>query len=66
MLPWRPESASVALILDSCGVERRVETFRADVLNAVYFRRGLTSVTCTIGLTNDWIDGGQPRAKNGF
>ena len=33
---------------------------RADVLNAVYFRRGLT---CTLGLTNDLIDGGQLRAK---
>ena len=32
----------------------------ADFLNAVYFRRGLT---CTLGLTNDLIDGGQPRAK---
>ena len=28
--------------------------------NAVYFRPGLT---CTLGLTNDSIDGGQPRAK---
>ena len=28
--------------------------------NAVYFRRGLT---CTLGLTNDSIDGDQPRAK---
>ena len=37
--------------------------FRADILNAVYFRRGLT---CTVALTNDLIDGGQPRAKNGF
>ena len=27
---------------------------------AVYFRRGLT---CTLGLTNGLIDGGQPRAK---
>ena len=33
---------------------------RADFLNVVYFRRGLT---CTIGLTNDLIDGGQPTAK---
>ena len=33
---------------------------RADVLNAVYFRRGLT---CTLGLTNNLIDGGQPRVK---
>ena len=33
---------------------------RAGYLNAVYFRRGLT---CTLGLTNDLIDGGQPRAK---
>ena len=32
----------------------------ADFLNAVYFRRGLT---CTLVLTNDLIDGGQPRAK---
>ena len=35
----------------------------AGYINAVYFRRGLT---CTLGLTNDLIDGGQPRAKNGF
>ena len=28
--------------------------------NAVYFRRGRA---CTLGLTNDLIDGGQPRAK---
>ena len=32
---------------------------RADFLNADYFRRGLT---CTTGLANDLIDGGQPRA----
>ena len=36
---------------------------RADFLNADYFRRGLT---CTTGLANDLIDGGQPRAKNGI
>ena len=36
-------------------------TFRTHFLNAVYFRRGLK---CTLGwLTNDLIDGGQPRAK---
>ena len=35
----------------------------ANFLNAVYFRRGLT---CTLGLTADLIDGGQPRAKNTF
>ena len=35
----------------------------ADFLNAVYFRRGLTY---TVGLTNELIDGDQPRAKNGF
>ena len=35
-------------------------TLRADFLNAVYVRRGLT---CTLGLTNDLIDGDQPRAK---
>ena len=40
-----------------------VQNVRAGFLNAVYFRRGLT---CTIGLTNDLIDGGQLRAKNGF
>ena len=34
-----------------------------DFLNAVYFRR---SLTCTLGLTNDLIDSGQPRAKTGF
>ena len=36
---------------------------RANFLNAVYFRRGLT---WTLGFTNDLIDGGQPRAKNIF
>ena len=40
-----------------------LKSFGADFLNAVYFRRGLT---CTLGITNDLIDGGQPRAKNGF
>ena len=28
-----------------------------------FIGRGLT---CTLGLTNDLIDGDQPRAKNGF
>ena len=37
-----------------------LQTLWPSVLNAVYFRRGLT---CTTGLTNDLIDGGQPRAK---
>ena len=37
--------------------------YRTDVLNAVYFRQGLP---CTVGLTNNLIDGGQPRVKNGF
>ena len=32
----------------------------ADFLNAVYLRGDLT---CTVGLTNDLIDSGQPRAK---
>ena len=36
------------------------QTFKAEFLNAVYFRRGLT---CTLGLTKDLIDGGQPRVK---
>ena len=35
-------------------------TLRDDFLNAVYFR---WSLTCTLGITNDLIDGGQPRAK---
>ena len=35
----------------------KVLIFSADFLKAVYFRRG---PTCTIGLTNDLIDGGQP------
>ena len=35
-------------------------THRTDFLNAIYFRR---SLTCTLGLTNDVMDGGQPRAK---
>ena len=34
--------------------------YRVDFLNAVYFGQDLT---CTLGLTNDLIDGGQPRAK---
>ena len=36
------------------------QNFRAEFLNAVYFRQGLT---CTLGLTNNLMDGGQPRAK---
>ena len=35
----------------------------ADFVNAVFFRRGLT---CTLGLTNDLIEGGQLGTKNGF
>ena len=34
------------------------QTCRADFLKAVYFRR---SLMCSLGLTNDLIDGGQPR-----
>ena len=37
-----------------------VRSLKVDFLNAIYFIQGLT---CTIGLTNDLIDGGQPRAK---
>ena len=36
------------------------QTSWAGYLNVVYFRR---SLTCTLGLTNDLIDGGQPRTK---
>ena len=47
--------------------ERRERKHRGNNIkknkNAFYFRRGLT---CTLGLTNDLIDGGQPRTKNGF
>ena len=39
------------------------KTPRAEFLNAVYFRRGLT---CTIGLANNLIGGEQPRAKTCF
>ena len=39
------------------------KTHRAGYLNVVYFGQGLM---CTIGLMNNLIDGGQPRAKNGF
>ena len=45
------------------NLRHKLWTLRADFLNAVFFRQGLT---CTLGLTNDLIDGGQPRAKNGF
>ena len=38
------------------------ELLRADFLKAFYFRRGLT---CTLGLTNDLIDGGQPCKHSG-
>ena len=41
-------------------VEFTFETHRVEFLKAVYFRRGLK---CILGLTNDLIDGGQPRAK---
>ena len=37
-----------------------LKTLCADFLNTAYFRQGLT---CTLGLTNDLIDSGQPRAK---
>ena len=40
--------------------ENVAERFRANFLNAVHVRQ---SLTCTIGLANDLIDGGQPRAK---
>ena len=36
------------------------KTYWADFLNVVYFRQGLT---CTLELTKDLIDGGQPKAK---
>ena len=40
-----------------------LKTFSAEFLNAVYFRWGLANM-CTIRLTNDLIDSGQPRAKS--
>ena len=46
-----------------CAQSTRTKTLRTGYLIAVYFRRGLT---CTLGLTNDLTDGGQPRAKNCF
>ena len=53
----------MALVCSFTYLESLCCTHGANVLNTVYFRRGLT---CTLGLTNDLIDGGQPRAKNGF
>ena len=38
-----------------------MEDVKGRFLDAVYFRRGITR---TLGLTNDLIDGSQPRAKN--
>ena len=55
--------AKSALTRRETLVRETVKILRADFLNTAYFRRGLM---CTIGLTNDLIDGGQPRAKNGF
>ena len=49
---WEHSSKTVSKTLST--------TQWAEFLNAVYFRRGLT---CTFGLTNDLIDGGQPRAE---
>ena len=46
---------NVLIIATACAT-----TERADFLSAVYIRRG---VTCTLGLTNDLIEGSQPRAK---
>ena len=46
----------------ACVVREPACCLRVDFINAVYFR----GLTCTLGLSNDFIDGGQPRAKNGF
>ena len=64
-LLWNKRSCRTDLLLAGEHVIRmRSLGFVGPVfLNAVYFRRGLT---CTLGLTNDLIDGGQPRAKNSF
>ena len=50
-------------IIATCKNATFVFQYTVDFLNAIYFRRGLT---CTLGLTNNLIDGGQPRDKNGF
>ena len=42
------------------NTSRLKKRLRVDFLNAVYVRR---SLTCSLRLTNDLIDGGQPRAK---
>ena len=57
-------SIPVFIRLNKCVhvISRRM-SLKADFLNAAYFRR---SLTCTLGLTNDLIDGGQPRAENDF
>ena len=49
---------SKAMLLDN-----KAYNLWADILDAVYFSRGLM---CTLGLTNDLIDSGEPRAKSGF
>ena len=43
--------------------ENESQTLRADFFNGVYFSRDLT---CNLGLTNNLIDGSQPKAKNGL
>ena len=42
------------------GTNGRERLLWPTFVNAVHFRRGLT---CTLGLTKDLIDGGQPRVK---
>ena len=39
------------------------DDFYQDITKGGHLIRGLT---CTVWLTNDLIDGGQPRAKNSF
>ena len=59
-LPSVSSVKSIVYILQSTSTGCLSQSDRADLLNAVYVRRGLT---CTLGLTNDLIEGGQPRAK---
>ena len=57
------DSSLTARIINAPRLNSKFKRFRADFLNAVYFRLGLTG---TLGFANNLIDGGQPRAKNVF
>ena len=60
-LPSVSSVKSIVYILQSTSTGCLSQSDRADLLNAVYVRRGLM---CTLGLTNDLIDGrAKPRLR---